>query len=142
MVMIQNNKVRLDKWLWSVRIYKSRTIAIDACKMGRIKVNDITQKPSFLVSLNDNVTVKKNGFNLQFIVLQIIEKRVSASIAVTCYSDITPTEELNKYKDWFIGKSGAEIRDKGEGRPTKKDRREMDEFKDNYLEDFESFDEI
>ncbi|MBL7827591.1 MAG: RNA-binding S4 domain-containing protein [Saprospiraceae bacterium] len=127
------NKVRIDKWLWSVRIFKSRTIATDACKGGKIKVADVSVKPSFQVSEGDVIVVKKDGFNFQFKVLVLIEKRVGAPIAVTCYEDMTTTEERNKYTAWFQNATPAsEKREKGTGRPTKKERRELDTFKDVY----------
>lgn len=122
-------KVRIDKWLWSVRIFKSRTISTDACKESKVKVNGETAKASQLIQTGDRIEVKKEGFNFQFRVIQLIEKRVGAPIAITCYEDLTPPEELNKYKEWFVGKAGAEYRDKGTGRPTKKDRREIEGFK-------------
>ena len=130
-------KTRIDKWLWSVRIYKTRTIASDEVRSGKVKINQTNAKPASNVQTGDTVIVKKNGFNFQFKVLEIIEKRVAAPIAQQCYQDQTPVEELNKYQDWFVGKYGAEVRDKGAGRPTKKDRREIDDFKDNYFDDDE-----
>ncbi len=124
-------KVRIDKWLWSVRIFKSRTIATDACKEGKVKLNGISAKSSQLIQVGDQLEVKKEGFNMQYKVLNLIEKRVGAPIAQACYEDLTPAEELNKYKDWFVGKAGAEYREKGAGRPTKKERRVIDDFKDH-----------
>lgn len=124
-------KVRIDKWLWSVRLFKSRTIATDACKAGRVRIGEEPVKPSYLLSENEVVLLKKDGFNFQYRALQLIEKRVGAPIAVTCYEDITPETEKNKYKAWFLNGTGtAEIREKGAGRPTKKERREIDSFKD------------
>lgn len=122
-------KVRIDKWLWSVRIFKSRTRASDACKAGKIRIGESTVKPSEGVSVGQTVYVRKGGFNLEFLVKKLIEKRVGAPIAVTCYDNLTPEEELNKFADWFIGKAGAERRERGAGRPTKRERREIDEFK-------------
>ena len=129
------NKVRLDKWLWAVRLFKSRTMATDACKAGKIKLNGHSLKPSYLITVGETIEVKKNGFNLIFKVNQLLEKRVSAVLAAPCFEDLTPADELNKYRDWFTGKAGAEFRDRGEGRPTKKDRREIDEFKDMYFDE-------
>ena len=123
-------KTRIDKWLWSVRIFKTRTIAADACKNGRVKIQSKLAKPSSFVLVGEIVEVKKEGFHLKFRGEQIIEKRVGAPIAEKCYTNITPAEELNKYTEWFVGKSQPEIREKGAGRPTKKERRESDEFKD------------
>jgi ribosome-associated heat shock protein Hsp15 len=128
-------KVRLDKWLWAVRLFKSRTMSTDACKAGKVKLKGTSLKPSHLISIGDTIEVKKNGFNLTFKVNQILEKRVSAVLAAPCFDDLTPQEELNKYKDWFVGKSGSEFRDRGEGRPTKKDRREIDDFKEMYFDE-------
>ena len=123
-------KVRIDKWLWSVRIFKSRSMATDACKSSKIKVGEQNVKPSYLLQRGETVYVKKNGFNLTFKVVDLLEKRVSAVLAQPCYEDLTPPEELNKYTDWFVGKGRPELREKGAGRPTKKDRREIDRFKD------------
>lgn len=133
--MPQPLKTRIDKWLWAVRLYKSRSLATDACRNGRVRINAVPLKPSYMLTSGEQIEVKKNGFNLQFKVVDIIEKRVSAVLAAPCFLDITPPEELSKYKDWFIGKGGTEVRMKGEGRPTKKERREIDEFKDMYLEE-------
>lgn len=127
-------KVRVDKWLWSVRIFKSRTMATDACKSGKVKIEEKNVKPSFLLEREMEVDVSKNGFNLKFKVIDLLEKRVGAPIAQACYEDLTPAEELNKYKDWFVGKGAAERRAKGDGRPTKKERREIDGFKDDYFD--------
>ena len=90
-----------------------------------------------MVTVDDLVQVKKNGFNLEFKVVKLISKRVSATLAQPCYEDLTPESEKNKYKDWFIGKAAAESRAKGEGRPTKKERRIIDEFKNDYFEDYD-----
>ncbi|MEM8526072.1 MAG: RNA-binding S4 domain-containing protein [Bacteroidota bacterium] len=123
-------KVRIDKWLWSVRIFKTRTLATNACKTGKVKIDGENVKPSYLVQREEVVQVRKEGFDLQFKVLDLIEKRVGAPIAQKCYENLTSEEELNKYKDWFIGKGRPEVREKGTGRPTKKDRRQIEEFKD------------
>ncbi len=125
-------KVRVDKWLWSVRIFKSRTQATDACKAGKVKVNDSIVKPSQLIQRGDHLMVRKNGFQLQYKAVDLIRKRVGASIAQKCYEDLTPEEELNKYNNWFVGKSKSEFREKGTGRPTKKDRRKIERFKEKF----------
>lgn len=138
---MMNTKVRVDKWLWSVRIFKSRTIATDACKGGKVKLNAANVKPSTFVQKGDVLVIRKNGFDFQFKVIELIEKRVSAILAQQCYENITPAEELNKYQEWFsAGKASAEKRDKGAGRPTKKERREIDEFKDTWF-DWEDWEE-
>jgi ribosome-associated heat shock protein Hsp15 len=122
-------RVRIDKWLWSVRIYKSRTQATEACKSGKIKLDNVGVKASTLVSKEDTIQIIKNGFKFKFKVINPIEKRVSASLAQECYQDLTPSEELLKYKDWFIQRRVFEHREKGVGRPSKKDRREIEDFK-------------
>ena len=125
------SKLRIDKWLWSIRIFKSRTLASDACKAGKVKVGEEAVKPSYMLAEGEVVTVKKEGFSFQYRALQLIEKRVGAPIAVTCYEDVTPEAEKNKYQSWFQNATpGAERREKGSGRPTKKERREIDTFKD------------
>ncbi|HSF90258.1 MAG TPA: RNA-binding S4 domain-containing protein [Saprospiraceae bacterium] len=126
------DKVRIDKYLWSIRIFKSRTLATDACKEGKVKLHDENAKPSTMVTVGDIIDVIKDGFKLKYKVVQLIEKRVSPILAKPCYEDLTPEEEINKYKSWFIGKGGPERRERGAGRPTKRDRREIDEFKDYY----------
>lgn len=124
------DKVRIDKWLWSVRIFKSRTLATDACKSGKVKIEGLPVKPSYLVTREEVIEVRKNGFNFRFRVLELIQQRVGAPIAQQCYEDLTPEEELQKYDSWFVGKAAAERREKGAGRPTKRERREIDRFKD------------
>ena len=133
-----SDKVRIDKWLWSVRLFKSRTLAADACKSGKIRVNKLIAKASTVVSENDVIEVKRKGFNFTFKVEKVIKTRVSAVLAAPCYINLTPEEELNKYKNWFVGKAGTEFREKGLGRPTKRERREIDDFKTDHWqwEDF------
>ncbi len=128
-------KIRIDKWLWSVRIFKTRTQATDACKSGRIRIGEATVKPSYLVSEGETIQVRKDGFHLTFLVKKLIAKRVGAPIARECYENLTSEEELMKYQDWYVGKGRPEIRAKGEGRPTKKDRRVLEDFKGFFWED-------
>ena len=130
-------KIRIDKWLWSVRVFKSRTLATNACKSGRVKIEEAPVKASAAVEVGQKVQVRKNGFDLEFKVIKLIEKRVGASIAVECYEDLTPPEEMNKFRNWFVGKGQAEMRERGAGRPTKKDRRELDEYKGFLYEDMD-----
>lgn len=124
------NKVRVDKWLWSVRIFKSRSMASDACRTNKIKIGETILKPSYSLEGGEELIVRKDGFNFVYRVVTLIDKRVSAVLAQPCYENITPAEELNKYQSWFTGKATPERRDKGQGRPTKKERREIEEFKD------------
>ena len=129
------NQVRIDKWLWSVRIFKTRSVATDACKRNHVTINGEPVKPSYQLQIDEIVHVKKDGYQLQFKVLGLIEKRVSAPLAQECLENITPEDELNKFEDWYIGKSGREARERGTGRPTKKERRVLDEFKDDQLQE-------
>ncbi|HUR29834.1 MAG TPA: RNA-binding S4 domain-containing protein [Saprospiraceae bacterium] len=128
-------KVRIDKYLWSIRIFKSRSIAAEAIREGKVKLNEETAKASALVGPGDIIDVHKEGFRMKYKVLQLLEKRVSAILAKPCYEDLTSTEELNKYKSWFIGKGGPERRERGSGRPTKKERREIEDFKEDTDDD-------
>jgi ribosome-associated heat shock protein Hsp15 len=127
-------KVRIDKWLWGVRIFKSRSIATDACKRGKVVIDEKQVKPSYLVQRGEIVQVKKNGFTYTFKVVDLISKRVSASLAQPCYENLTPEEELNKFNDWFVGKGRTEFREKGAGRPTKRERREIDRYKTEWFD--------
>ena len=122
-------KVRVDKWLWSVRIFKSRSMATDACKSSKVKIEGKNLKPSYLLQRGEVLEVKKNGFNLVYKVVDLLDKRVSATLAEPYYKNQTPEDELNKYKEWYIGKAAPERREKGAGRPTKKERRTLDDFK-------------
>lgn len=126
-------KVRVDKWIWSVRVFKSRTQATDACKQKKVSMGEANLKPSSLISIGDKIMVKKNGFNFEFLVKKLISKRVGAALAVECYENITPEDELLKYENWYIGKARPEWRERGAGRPTKKERRTIDEFKEDYF---------
>jgi len=127
-------KVRIDKWLWSVRIFKSRTLSSDTCRKGKVKINDLKVKPSYQITIGEKVQVQKNGFDLIFEVVQLLEKRVSATLAQAAYINLTSQEEMRKFEDWFIGKASPERRPRGEGRPTKRDRRELDEFKGDFFD--------
>ncbi len=122
------NKVRVDKWLWTVRIFKSRTQATDACKKGKIKIGEEILKPSFLVEANTTLLVRKDKFNLIFKVLKIIPNRVSATLAAECYVNLTPEEELNKFKEFDGSAFYIPTNYVIDHRPTKKERRELDDF--------------
>ena len=128
------DKIRVDKWLWTVRMFKSRTMASDAVKGGRVKINGAAIKASYNIGRGEVIELKKNGFYFQFKVIELLKNRVADSIAITCYENLTPPEELNKYNEWFVGKGGIEFRERGAGRPTKKDRREIDGFKDDWFD--------
>jgi ribosome-associated heat shock protein Hsp15 len=119
--------VRIDKYLWAVRLYKTRTLATEACKKGRITVDDMPAKPSRNITAGDVIGVKKMPVVYSYRVLEPIEKRVGARIVEQYVEDITPQEELQKLEmedDFFVK------RDRGTGRPTKKERRLLDDLQD------------
>ena len=124
--MSENNEARLDKWLWAARIYKTRTLAADACKNGRITINGSQAKPARTVKVGDQVGVKKAPVTYTFRVLQTIEKRVGAKLLPEILENITSPEQYELLEMSKI--SGFVNRARGTGRPTKKDRRALDEF--------------
>lgn len=119
-------EARLDKWLWAARIYKTRTLAADACKNGRITINGAQAKPSRTVKAGDKVGVKKPPVIYTFRVIQPIEKRVGAKLLPDILENITDPSQLEVLEMSKI--SGFIGRAKGTGRPTKKDRRALEEF--------------
>lgn len=124
--MSANTEARLDKWLWAARIYKTRTLAADACKNGRISINGVPAKPSRTVKAGDEVGVRKSPITYVFRVRQAIEKRVGAKLLPDILENITPPEQYELLEMSRI--SGFVDRARGTGRPTKKDRRALDEF--------------
>lgn len=122
-------EARLDKWLWAARIYKTRTLAADACKNGRITINGAQAKPSRSVKAGDEVGVKKSPVTYTFRVKQAIEKRVGAKLLPDILENITSPEQYELLEMSRI--SGFVDRARGTGRPTKKDRRALDEFTDD-----------
>lgn len=121
-----NTEARLDKWLWAARIYKTRTLAADACKNGRITINGAQAKPSRAVKAGDEIGVKKPPVTYTFRVLSPIEKRVGAKLLPEILENITSPEQYEMLEMSRI--SGFVGRAKGTGRPTKKDRRALDDF--------------
>jgi ribosome-associated heat shock protein Hsp15 len=118
--------MRIDKYLWCVRYYKTRNIATEACKKGHIKINDSIVKPSKLVYIGEIVTLRKNQINYQLKVLDIPANRVSAKLVDIYRKDLTDPEELVKFD--LLKYTKEYYRKKGTGRPTKKDRRDLDEL--------------
>jgi len=116
--------VRIDKWLWAVRIFKTRSLAADACKGGKVEISEATVKASREVKIGEIIYVRIGQLNKKIKVIGLTENRVSAKLAVQFVEDLTPPEEYKKIE--MIHKSNFITRDKGSGRPTKKDRREMD----------------
>ncbi|MBN1599411.1 MAG: RNA-binding S4 domain-containing protein [Bacteroidales bacterium] len=120
-------KVRVDKWLWAVRIYKTRAQATDACKGGRILVNGITAKPSKELKAGDMILIRKLPVIYSFFVKQVVEKRLSAKLVPEYLEDHTSIEELEKLR---VNETYFIKRDKGSGRPTKRERRQIDKLND------------
>jgi len=119
-------EARLDKWLWAARIYKTRTLAADACKNGRITINGAQAKASRTVKVGDEIGVRKSPVTYTFRVLQPIEKRVGAKVLPEVLENITAPDQYEVLEMSRI--SGFVDRAKGTGRPTKKDRRALDDF--------------
>ncbi len=118
--------VRIDKWLWAVRIFKSRNLATEFCKNGRVLIGDEPVKASRMVRIGDHIVVKRPPLTLTFLVTGLIEKRVSAAEAAANVTNITPQEEIDRMHQ--IRESAFYTRDRGSGRPTKKDRRDFDKL--------------
>ena len=121
-------KVRFDKWLWAVRIYKTRSMAAAACRKGKVILNNFPVKPSRNISLNEIIVVKKPPLILTYKIKKLPQKRLSAKLAKECFEDMTPQEEFDKLKVKEL--PGLGYRKKGDGRPTKKERRIIDKYND------------
>ncbi len=119
-------EARIDKWLWAARIFKTRSIAADACKNGRVTIAGMNVKPSRPVKVGEIVDVKKPPITYSFRILQCIEMRVGAKLVPEIYENVTDPKQ---YEILEMGRiSGFVDRARGTGRPTKKDRRQMDAF--------------
>jgi ribosome-associated heat shock protein Hsp15 len=121
-------ELRIDKWLWAVRIYKTRTLAGDSCRAGKVKIDGIAVKPSRSVKTGDVLVVSIGPLTRTLKVKTLIHNRVSAKLVPDSLEDLTPVEEYERIK--FMHEMNAEKRDRGIGRPTKKDRRFIDRLKD------------
>lgn len=119
-------EARIDKWLWSARIFKTRSQAAEACKKGRVTMGGTILKPSKMVKEGEVVSVRKPPITFSFKILQAIEKRVGAKLIPKVYENVTPKDQYELLEMSRI--SGFIGRAKGTGRPTKKDRRELDDF--------------
>lgn len=129
-------EARIDKWMWAARIFKTRTIAAEACKKGRISINGSQVKPARMVKPGDVVQVRKPPVTYSFKVLQAIEKRVGAKLVPEIMENVTTPDQYELLEMSKI--SGFVDRAHGTGRPTKKERRDLDEFfMPEYLDDFD-----
>ena len=121
-------EIRIDKYLWAIRVYKTRTDATEACKGGKVKVGTVNAKPSRAVAPGEVITVRKGVATFTYRVIQLVDHRLGAKLVPDYAENLTPEEELNKLKapveTFFV------TRDRGTGRPTKKDRRALEQIWD------------
>ena len=125
---MESGNIRMDKYLWAVRIFKTRTQATEACDKGRIIVGNIAVKPSRSVKTGDIITVKKPPVVHTFKVLDLLHNRLSAEKVKDYIQELTPDEELQKYQ--IMKTESFVLRDRGAGRPTKRERRQLDKLTD------------
>lgn len=130
---------RLDKWLWAARIFKTRSIAADACKNGRVTIKGVNVKPSHTIKAGDVVDVRKPPVTYSFKVLACIEQRVGAKLIPQVYENVTDKKQYEILEMSRI--SGFVDRQRGTGRPTKKERRQMDDFTDTAMFGFDDYDD-
>jgi ribosome-associated heat shock protein Hsp15 len=121
-------KERVDKWLWTVRQYKTRSLATEACDKGKVIINDVEVKPSRHVKEGDEIFIKRTGLKVHLKVLKLTAGRLSAKLVPEYCQELTPQSEIDAYKARMV--KMTIYRDPGTGRPTKKDRRVLDDFFD------------
>jgi ribosome-associated heat shock protein Hsp15 len=117
------DSTRVDKWVWAIRLFKTRADATEACRGGHVRVNGKTAKPATTVTVGDRVDVRVRGAERNVEVVQIIDKRVGPPIAATCYVDHTPPVPE-------VDRARVAARERGAGRPTKRERRDLDRWRD------------
>lgn len=120
--------IRIDKWLWAVRLFKTRSQAAEACKGGKIKIDGVNAKPSRDIKVDDVIEIQLKGFVKTVKVIKVHKNRVAAKFVSELMEDLTPSEEYEKLE--MIKQLNTEKRDRGTGRPTKKDRRDISKLKD------------
>jgi ribosome-associated heat shock protein Hsp15 len=130
--MPEKEKLRIDKYLWAIRIYKTRTLATEACKAGRVKLDGQNIKPSHEVKIGETYQVSKGIERKVLKVTGLLENRMDAKTVAGFYADETPIEQTHGYKSMF--QAPILKRDRGTGRPTKRDRREIDGMKDGFFD--------
>lgn len=131
--MKQDDKLRIDKYLWAIRIFKTRGQATDACKAGKIKVDNNSIKPSYIVRVGEVYSVQKEHEKRIIKVIDFLYKRVDAKLAVTYYEDLTPKSDMPNHHSVFT--IPVFKRKRGTGRPTKKERREMDQLRQSDVDE-------
>ena len=120
------NEARIDKWLWAARIFKTRSLAADACKNGRVTISGTNVKPSHMVKVGETVCVRKPPVTYSYKILKTIEQRVGAKLIPEVYENVTTADQYELLEMNRI--SGFVDRARGTGRPTKKERRSLDAF--------------
>ena len=129
-------EARIDKWMWAVRIFKTRTIAAEACKKGRVTINGSQVKAARMIKPNDEIQIKKPPIIYSFKELQAIEKRVGAKLVPEVMENVTTPDQYELLEMSKV--SGFVDRARGTGRPTKKDRRSLEDFTDpEFMDDFD-----
>lgn len=139
--MADLQKIRIDKWLWAVRVFKTRTLATTACSAGKVKINGKSVKASRQLTVGETVNVNKGQLTIIYKVERLIAKRLSASLVADCFVDQSPPPPPRPTfgkKDAAFFDFPVAYRKRGEGRPTKKDRRTIDKLQD--IEDLDDFD--
>ncbi|MDD4644379.1 MAG: S4 domain-containing protein [Bacteroidales bacterium] len=134
---METEQVRIDKWLWAVRIFKSRSLATDFCKRGKVLIGDESVKPSRIIRIGEIITIKRPPLTLTYQVKGLIQKRGSAVLAAENVVNLTPQEEFDRVRQKL--ESAFYVRDRGTGRPTKKDRRDLENLDFADLSDFPDF---
>ena len=119
-------QARIDKWLWAARIFKTRSLAAEACKNGRVTIGNVNVKPSHMVKVGETVSVRKPPITYSFKILQTIEQRVGAKLIPEIYENVTTPDQYELLEMNRL--SGFVDRARGTGRPTKKERRALDAF--------------
>ena len=128
--MAEKHTTRIDKWLWVVRIFKSRVLSRAACTGGKIKIDGTTVKASRNIQKGDIIQVRMGVVKYLYKVRRIANKRMGAKLVENFMQDLTPKEELAKLKS--VQKQPLQTREKGQGRPTKRERRNMDKFREKF----------
>jgi ribosome-associated heat shock protein Hsp15 len=123
---MHESDIRIDKWLWAVRVFKTRSLAADACKKGKVFLNGDIAKPARIVKINDIVEVKKTPVLYRYKVKNLLKNRVGAKLVENYLVDLTPEQEVIKLDTIRMNLGG--YRQKGAGRPTKKERRILDDW--------------
>ncbi|WP_262248734.1 RNA-binding S4 domain-containing protein [Parapedobacter soli] len=131
--MAEVEKLRVDKYLWAIRVFKTRSLATEACRAGRVKLDGRSVKPSALVKVGDAYHVQKGMEKKVLEVTGLLDRRVDAKTAVTFYKDLTPVEDTYGYKSMY--RASVPTRDRGTGRPTKKERREIDNLQNDWWDE-------